>query len=828
MNTLFQDLRYALRTFVKSPGFTAVALATLALGIGANTAIFSVVNAVILNPLPFREPDRLVRVTADLSRQGVKDLGLSGLELFDYRDRSGLFEEISGLCPLDANITGGNRPERAEVLLTDVNYFDMLGVRPQLGRFFEKSDYQPGIAEVAVISDGWWRRRYGADPGVVGKKLRLDDDLYTIIGVAPPDFRHPGRSIETDVEVWAPSGWSASPFPAKPSRTAYFLQGALGRLKPGITPKAAQARLEELGAQLRREYANDYPARDGWTPRLQPLQDDLVGNVRPALLVLLAAVGFVLLIACANVANLLLARASGRRREISIRSALGAGRFRLVRQLLTESLVLSLAAGLLGIALAAWGVDLLVRLSPRSLPRLLEVGVDLRVLLFTLTASVLTGLLFGLIPALQASGGGLVEPLKDSARGSAGPGGQRLRAALIVAELALSLVLLVGAGLLVQTLWRLQRVDPGFEPRGLTLASVWLAQPNLPETGRYYEDGAQIVLYRKILDRLRDVPGIREAAAATRVPFGAPFGSRFLIEGRDPDNGGAGGGELSSASADFFGVLGIPLRSGRLFTDHDDAGAERVAIVSESLARKYFPDGDALGHRLQIPTRAGPGSRPNSVPSPWMRIVGIVGDVKTQALDLEDRPALYRPLMQAPLRSLTFVVRGSLDPQQLGAAVEGEVRAIDPEIPIYAVRTMGEAMEKTVAERRFAMQLLGLFAIVALLLSAIGLYGVIAYSVAQRRQEIGIRMALGARPADVRRMLLREGARLAGLGVALGLAGAFVLTGLMSSLLYGVGPRDPVTLLLVSGVLAAVALGATDVPARRASRVDPMKALRSD
>ncbi|HEY1249964.1 MAG TPA: ABC transporter permease [Thermoanaerobaculia bacterium] len=828
MSTLFQDLRFALRTFVKSPGFTAVALATLALGIGANTAIFSVVNAVILKPLPFRKPAELVRVTSDLSKQGVEDLGLSGLELFDYRERSGVFSEISGLFPLSANITGGDRPERAEVLLTDVNYFEILGARPQLGRFFAKADYAPGIAEVAVISDGWWRRHYGADPNVLGRKLRLDDDLYTIIGVAPADFRHPGRSIETDVEVWAPSGWSASPFPATPSRTSYFLQGALGRLKPGVTPQMAQTRLAALGEELRREYANDYPARDGWTPRVHPLQEDLVGNVRPALLVLLAAVGFVLLIACANVANLLLARASGRRREISIRAALGAGRVRLVRQLLTESLALSIAAGFLGVALAAWGVDALVRLSPRTLPRLLEVGVDRRVLLFTLAASVLTGLVFGLFPALAASRGVLVEPLKESARSTGGPGGQRLRAALIVAEFALSLVLLVGAGLLVRTLWRLQRVDPGFEPKGLTMASLWLAQPNIPESGRYYDDGAQVVLYRRILDRLRAVPGLKASAAATRVPFGGRSGGRFLIEGRDSENGGAGGADFSSVSADYFRVLGIALRSGRLFTEHDDENAERVAIVSESLAKKYFPQGDAIGHRLQVPNRTGPGSRPNPPPSPWMRIVGIVGDVKTQALDLDERPTLYRPLFQAPLRGLTFVVRGDRTPQELGAAVEDEVRAIDSEVPIYAVRTLDDAMEKTVAERRFAMQLLGLFAVVALVLSAIGLYGVIAYNVAQRGREIGIRIALGARPGDVRRMLLREGARLAAFGVVLGLGGALLLTRLMSSLLYGVGPRDPITFLLVPAVLAAVALAATDVPARRASRVDPMRALRSD
>jgi putative ABC transport system permease protein len=820
MNALAQDLRYAFRMFRQSPAFATIAIATLALGIGANTAIFTVVHAVLLRPLPFERPDELVRVTGDLTGQGLTDVGASVPELFDYRDRAGIFSAVSGLYSIDSNITGMDRPERAEVLLVDVSYFALLGVKAQVGRVFSPSDYRPGIAEVAVVSDGWWRRHYGADPGVVGKTCRLDDDLYTIIGVAPRGFRHPGRVIQSDIDIWAPAGWVASPFQAAPNRRAYFLQGALGRLKPGITPAAAQRRIDSLAAAFRREFPKDYPPTDGWMPRVRPLQDDLVGSVRPALLVLLTAVGFVLLIACSNVANLLLARASGRRREIAVRQALGAPRSRLIRQLLTESLLLGLAGGAIGLAIAAWGVDLLVRVSPSTLPRLSEIRLDPPVLLFTLAASLATGLIFGIAPALQASASQLSATLQDTARGSAGARGGRVRSVLVVTEFALAVVLLVGAALLVRTLWRLQRVDPGFDAKGVVMASLWLPQPNIPETGRYFSNAAQVSLYRRLIQRLQGLPGVQAAAGGVRVPFGqARATAPFRIEGSDPERW-TGAAEMSSPSTDYFRTLRIQLRRGRLFTDFDEEKAPPVAIISESLARKYFPGEEPIGRRVQVPSRTGPG--------PWMTIVGVVGDVKTEGLDLAERPMLYRPLLQAASLAFTLLVRGGSTPAALGAAIEREVRAIDPELPIYGVRTMEQAMASTFAERRFAMQLLGLFAGVALLLSAVGVYGVVAYSVSQRTREIGIRMALGARPADVRRMLLREGGRLAAFGVAAGLAGAFVLTRAMSALLYGVGPRDPVTFAAVPALLAAVALAATYFPARRASRVDPLAALRTE
>jgi predicted permease len=820
MTTLAADLRYALRMLRRSPGFAAVAVGTLALGIGANTAIFSVVHAMLLKPLPYPRPEELVRVTADFARQPTLDVGLSAPELFDYRDRAGVFTSISGLFPINANVTGGDRPERVEVLLTDVDYFTLLGTRPQVGRLYDERDYDSGIADLVVLSDGFWRRRYGADPNVIGKPLRIDDDLCTIVGVAPPGFRHPGRAIETDVEVWAPSGWLAAPFRG-PNRRAYFLQGALARLAPGVTPEAAQRRLDALAAELRREFPDDYPPADGWAPRLHPLQDDLVGGVRRPLFVLLAAVGLVLLIACANIANLLLARASARRREIAVRQALGAARGRLVRQLLTESLVIAIAGGLLGLLLARVGLDLLLRFLPPGLPRLPEIALDGRVLGFALVASLLTGVLFGLAPALQTTDPAVGSALDEGARGASGRRGKRIRSVLVVAEFALAVVLLVGAGLLVRTFWSLHRVATGFDSRQVTTASLWLPQPDIREQGRYNENADQIALYQKVLERLRALPGVSHAAGATRVPFGnAVWTNRFHIEGRDPEQGGTAIAEISSATTDYFEALRIPLKRGRTFTEHDAEKSMPVVIVNEAFARTFFPGEDVLGRRMRAPGRTGPG--------PWLTVVGVVGNVKTRSLSAEMPPMVYRPMLQAPSADFTFLIRGAAPATEVASRIDREVRAVDPELPIYAVRSLESAIAATVAERRFVMRLLAVFALAALLLAAIGVYGVIAYSVVQRTREIGIRMALGARPADVRRMLLLEGGRLALLGVALGLGGSLLLTRAMSALLYGVGPRDPMTFASVPAVLASVALAACFFPALRASRVDPMTALRSE
>jgi putative ABC transport system permease protein len=817
-----QDFRFALRSLRKNPGFAAVAIFTLALGIGANTAIFTLVDTVLIRPLPFRDSDRLVRVTGEFSKQGVEDVGLGVAELLDYRDHAGVFDDIAGIFPINANLTGTDEPERVEGQLVSANYFTLLGVSAALGRVFDQTDYQPGNAEVAVLSDSLWKRRFGADRSVIGRKLRLDNDLFEIVGVLPPSFHHPGRVIQGEPEIFSPSGYIATPFSSTPQHGANFLGGAIARLKPGVTLEAARTRLETMGAAMRAEYPKAYPDVQGWRPRIIPLQEDLVGRVQHALMVLLAAVAAVLLIACANVANLLLARASARQREFAIRGALGATRGRLVAQLLTESLALSLAGGIAGVLVAQYLLRALTTLVPEALPRSAAIGIDARILGFSMALSLVTTLVFGLWPALQASPGQVYDTLKESGRAVAGGArSTRVRGFLVVGEFALSLVLLVTASLLVRSLVRLYAVDTGFATDGVLTARLWMPQPNDPSTGPYFAPERRMAFYKESLEKIRTIPGVEHAAWVTGLPLtGGRGNASFMIEGRPAESAGMMGLDPKLATPDYFETLRIGLVRGRVFSDHDDLAAPPVVVIGESLARKYFPDEDPIGRRVR-------GGGPSST-GPWLTIVGIVRDVRSVRLDTAPTLQIYRCIWQAASLSAALAVKTSSAPEAFGARIRAAVRATDPELPLYAVQPMRNVVESGLAERRFSMLLIGVFAAFALVLSSVGIYGVLAYLVEQRTAEIGVRMAIGAKPRSILRLIIMQGLWLAAAGILIGLAGAALAARAISGLLFGVDPLDPATFAGAALLLTVVAALACYVPARRATRIDPLVALRQE
>jgi putative ABC transport system permease protein len=691
------------------------------------------------------------------------------------------------------------------------DFFHVLGVKPLLGRTLLPDVDRPGGERVAVISHALWQRRFGADQNMVGKSIRLDDESFTVVGVMPPEFQYP----DTDSELWAASRdiVPATYLPENPDpttiRSLHYLN-VIARLKPGVTREQAQAEMETISSRLEAQYPNE---NTGHTSRVVALHEQVVGDVRSALLVLLGAVGFVLLIACANVANLLLARATARQKEMSIRTALGAGRLRLIRQMLTESTLLSLAGGAVGLMLALWGVDLLVALSPENLPRLKEIGLDGRVVGFTLAVSVLTGMIFGLAPALQASKQDLTSALKESARGSMGGfGRRRTRNLLVIAEVALALVLLIGAGLMVRSFWRLQRVDPGFNPQNLLTMEL-----SLPSS-KYAKEEQMADFYKRVMGRIETLPGVESVGATWMLPLsGQDAGSGMDIEGRPHAAPGEGlRSTFSSVSARYFRTMGIPLVRGRDFTDQDTATTPGVVIINETFARRYFPGEDPLGKRMK---RGGENR-------PWLTIVGIVGDVRHLSLADEPRTEFYLSSLQTPYPFMNVVVRTASDPVNLMTAIRQEVWAVDRDQPVANVETMRQRVADALAGARFNTLLLGLFAAVAMILSAVGIYGIMAYSVIQRTHEIGIRMALGAGQRDILRMVVGQGMRLALVGVALGLFASFALTRVMASLLYGVTATDPLTFAGVALALLIVALLACYLPARRATKVDPMVALR--
>jgi len=827
MTTVLQDMRYGLRLLWKSPGFTIVAVLSLALGVGANTAIFSIVNAVLLRSLPFSHPDRLVKIVANNRGVGAQDIGFSVPELDDLRSRAGVFDQVTVAWPTDTNLTGTERPQRLEAQGVSPNYFSMLGTSAHIGRVFGPGDEAQGFAEAVVISDSLWARGFGRDPEILGRRVQLDNDPYTIVGVLPPGFRHPGRTLATDVEIWVTAGFKADPFP-KPDRSLRFLPGAIGLLKPGIGREQAQSRLDAFASQLRAEYATDYPAGSGWSIEVEPLQESLVGNVRPMLLVLMGAVVLIILLASVNIANLLLARASGRQREMAVRLAMGASRARMIRQLLTESMILSLVSGVVGV-LTAMAALHFVQFLPARIPRLAEVQVDWTVLAFALLVSLLAGLGFGLVPALQSSKAEIAVAIREGARGSGTSGKtNRLRGLLIASESALAVVLMVGAGLLLRTFWGLLQENPGFNPSRIVAANLWLPAPNHPDMDSYAKPEILNSFVREAVRRVHAIPGVDLASMTTDLPVTHLSRRRAVnIEDRPDESGKGLVPEVTSVTPEYFKVLQASLVRGRFFADDDQPGKQLVVMVDESTARTFWPDRDPIGRRLGIGRTATAARTATTTNLPWSTVVGVIADIKNDGLDQSGNPHIYSPIYQVPgIRNLSVMVRTSLSATSLEPLIRREIQAVDPDLPVFNVRTMNEVIDGSLASRRFSAELVGVFAVVALLLASVGIYGLLAYMVGQRSHEIGVRMALGAMPSTIGKMIVSRGVGLTGIGVGIGLLLSGIMAPMISTVLYGVRPLDPEVFLGVPLILMVVALLASYIPARRAARVNPTVALR--
>jgi putative ABC transport system permease protein len=804
MNRLWQDVRYGVRVLLRSPGFTAVAILVTALAIGANTAIFSVINAVLLRPLPYGNPERMVTVWGTQSRRGVTRAPFSYPDFADFHAQSNSFDGLAAYTDASASLAGRDAPEQITGEVTSADFFKALGVQSALGRAFAPDDEQSGVSGVVVISHGTWQHRFGGEQNIIGRQVTLDGKSRTVIGVLPADFQFP-FSTESP-EYFLPINPKDD---LDKERGAHYLS-VIGRLKPGVTAQQAAAEMKGIAARLEQQYPTTDASRG---INIVGAQDDMVSTLRPTLLILLGAVGFVLLIACANVANLLLARASRRGREIALRVALGASRARIVRQLLTESLVLSLAGGALGLLVAAWGVRLISSFVPADIPRFSETGLDPTVLAFTLAASVLTGLVFGLAPALSASKLDLNESLKEGGRGATGGRARnRVRSLLIVSEVALSLVLLVGAGLLVKSFLKLRNTDPGFNPENVLTASI-----SLP-SAQYSEDARIAQFYRQAIERVSQLPGVESVGAITPLPL-SDNGMSITFYPKDGPPPRPGEELVSAArvaSPDYFRTMGVPVVEGRAFSDADRADTQKVVIINQTLARKFFPGADPLGRQLHLGL--------NDLDAV---IVGVVGDVRHQTLDKEAGPEFYVPFAQVPFGDMSLVVRTRTDdPAGLSAPLRGAVQAVDKDIPLFKLQTMRSLIGHSVARQRFSMTLIAVFAGLALALAMAGIFSVMSFLVAQRTHEIGIRMALGAQRRDILRMVVSHAMRLALVGVVVGLLAAFALTREMASLLYQVSTTDPLIFGGIAALLALVALAACLVPARRATKVDPMVALR--
>ncbi len=807
MTTLLQDIRYGFRMLLKSPGFTLVAIIALALGIGANSAIFSIINSVLLRPLPYADPDRLV-VIWETNPSLSEDLRLrneaSPANFLDWKAQQTVFEDMGAFNWNTYNLTGGDMPEQLVGNPVTASIFSTLGVKPLLGRVIQPEDDQEGAPLVVVLSNKVWQRRFGAKPEIVGQQIALNNQSYTVVGVMPQEFEFPAAMSE----LWVPMAFSKA---AVQRRQAHYLY-TRARLKPDVTIEQAQSEMNTIAARLRQQYPDSNTDRG---IRLVSLHEEMVHQVKPALLVLLGAVGFVLLIACANVANLMLARAMARHKEIAIRTALGASRWRVVQQLLTESVLLSLMGGVGGLLLALWSIDLLKSGVPSEMASFIHgwnsIGLDARVLSFTLGISVLTGVLFGLVPALQVSKPDLNEGLKEGDRGSTGTR-NRVRSLLVISEMALALVLLIGAGLMMKSFMRLIEVQPGFNPHNVLSASL-----SLPRA-RYDTNQKATDFITQLQERVASQPGVRAVGAVDLLPMaGSGQTTTFVVEGKPaPPRGQEPEANFRTITPTYLGTLGIPVQKGRAFSDHDTKDAPLVAIINETMARLFFQNEDPIGRRLLDPDGKNPP----------VEIVGVVGDIKHWGLDDKPEAYLYLPHAQVGGSYITLVVRTDGDPAAMAATVRREVLALDKDQPVFDIKTMEQRVADTGAQKRLTMYLLSVMASVALVLAAVGIYGVIAYSVTQRTHEIGIRMALGAQRGDILKLVVRQGMLMAAVGVCIGLAASFYVTRVLAGLLFGVSATDPVTFAGVALLLAAVALVACLIPARRATKVDPMIALR--
>ena len=826
IDVLFQDVRFSFRILRKTPGFTAIVVSTMALGIGATTAIFSVVDATLLHPLPYPHSEQLVRIMDDLPGVGAHDVGMSEPEWQDLQ-HSGIFENVSPTWYDDNNLTGSAEPARVSLLIEAPNYFSLLSVNAAIGRTFPAADHSPGFIGEVVISDGLWKRTFGSDPAILGKEIRMDTDLYRIVGVMPPNFHDPGTSLrERNIEIWAATSFYGAPLLDHPLRSARNLPTAIARLKPGLTIAAAQGRVDALVESLKKQFSGDYPAEMGWRIRLVSLKESVVGNVRQTLIMLLVAVGLVLFIVCVNVANLLLARGSARTREIAIRRALGAGQSRLTRQLLTESLLLAFFGGAIGLGFLFLTKDFLLNLVPGTLPRLNEISINWTVLLFALAASLLCGIIFGLAPALSARRLDLTHALKREGRASTGsPEQARTRRALVITEFAMSLVLMIAAGLLLHSFWDLLNAHLGFNPKDVMTIKTRMPYPNDAKVDVYPTAAQQTPFFREVLRRCRKLTGVEEAAMGDlgALPLGHDRNNQnppipMMIEGRQTESNQAPLVDESIISPEYFHLMGMTLRRGRMFTDLDKHDAEPVAVINESMAKTFWPNEEPIGKHIKLTRRA----------NVWITIVGVVANARTESLENTDIPQVYTNLYQRGAKHLAIFLRGHLDAAVIPEKVRKQVQSVDSTLPVFGAEMLSATVSASLDQRRFSLEIVGLFALTALLLAAIGIYGVLSYLVSERTHEIGIRLALGAERRTILQMLLRHGLGLAITGAAVGLVCALLLSNLMAGALYGIRPTDPVTFGIVIFIFIAVALLACYLPARRATKVDPIVALRCE